>query len=417
MGSGIAGLLEKSDLERSDIITLLQCSDDEAPILFRKAASVRDHYLGSRVYLRGLIEYSNICSKNCLYCGVRCANTLVERYTMTRDEVLDAAMTAYRLNLGSIAIQSGENSSPAYTGIIEELVSTIRMMTDGRLGITLSLGEQSRETYERWFNAGAHRYLLRIEASSEELYRKIHPDDERHSYRRRLSCLKAIQATGYQTGTGVMIGLPWQSVENLADDIIFMRDFDIDMCGMGPYIEHADTPLGQVAGRETQSDRGSRGSAAADDGAVKGRRAHDDGAAGDGATRDNGAAGDGAERDQGSQRGGADLLRRRFNLSLRMIALMRIVMKDINIVASTAMQTIDPAGREKAIMCGANVVMPNLTPAQYREGYRIYAGKPGYREVSESDVSGLRQELIPGITIGLGEWGDTPHYARRRSGR
>ncbi len=391
MGSGIASLLGKSDLERSDIITLLQCSDDEAPLLFHKAASVRDHQLGSRVYLRGLIEYSNICSKNCLYCGVRCANTLVERYTMTRDEVLEAAMTAYSLNLGSIAIQSGENSSATFVDTIEELVTAIRMMTDGRLGITLSLGEQSRETYRRWFDAGAHRYLLRIEASSRELYRRIHPDDERHSYQRRLNSLKAIQDTGYQTGTGVMIGLPYQSVENLADDIIFMRDFDIDMCGMGPYIEHADTPLAGLAGRERPGGGREQG---------------------DEADRGGGAQGGGA------QGGGADdLLRKRFNLSLRMIAVLRLVMKDINIVASTAMQTIDPAGREKAVMCGANVVMPNLTPAQYREGYTIYAGKPGYREVDESDVSGLRRDLMPGITIGLGEWGDTPHYARRRSGR
>jgi len=358
MGSGIASLLDKNFLDRSDILALLHTREEEAPLLYRRAAAVRDRYVGNHVYLRGLIEYSNICGKNCLYCGVRRDNAKVERYTLTREEVLDAAMTAYRLNLGSIAIQSGENSSRVFADTIEELVSTIRKMTDNRLGITLSLGEQSRETYQRWFDAGAHRYLLRIEASSEALYRRVHPDDDMHRYYKRLECLKIIQETGYQTGTGVMVGLPFQTLGDLADDIIFMRDFDIDMCGMGPFIEHSDTPLGK--------------------------------------------------------RGTDNLfLKERFNLTLRMIAILRIIMKDINIVASTAMQTIDPAGREKAISCGANVVMPNLTPAMYRAGYQIYEGKPGYREVDESNVSGLNLDLIPGISLGLGTWGDTPHFGRR----
>ncbi|MCU0458008.1 MAG: [FeFe] hydrogenase H-cluster radical SAM maturase HydE [Bacteroidales bacterium] len=362
MGSGIPELLDKKHHDRSDIMALLQCREEEAPLLFRKAASVRDRYVGTHVYLRGLIEYSNICGKNCLYCGVRRDNVRIDRYTLTREEVLEAAMTAYNLSFGSIAIQSGENSSKVFVDTIEELVRTIREMTDGKLGITLSLGEQSRETYQRWFDAGAHRYLLRIEASSEALYRRVHPDDDMHRYHRRLECLKVIQETGYQTGTGVMVGLPFQTMGDLADDIIFMRDFDIDMCGMGPFIEHTDTPLGE--------------------------------------------------------RGTDNLfLKERFNLTLRMIAILRIIMKDINIVASTAMQTIDPAGREKAISCGANVVMPNLTPARYRAGYQIYEGKPGYREINESNVSGLNLDLIPGMSLGLGTWGDTPHFGRRINAR
>ncbi len=358
MGSGIASLLDRKVFDRSDILAMLQCSEEEAPLLYRRAAAVRDQHVGNRVFLRGLIEYSNICGKNCLYCGVRRDNTKIERYTLSREEVLEAAMTAYRLNLGSIAIQSGENSSKVFVDTIEELVRSIRLMTGGKLGITLSLGEQSRETYQRWFDAGAHRYLLRIEASSEALYRRVHPEDDMHRYYRRLECLKLIQEAGYQTGTGVMVGLPFQTMGDLADDVIFMRDFDIDMCGMGPFIEHSDTPLGE--------------------------------------------------------RGTDNLfLRERFNLTLRMIAIARIIMKDINIVASTAMQTIDKTGREKAISCGANVVMPNLTPARYRAGYQIYEGKPGYREVDESNVSGLNLDLIPGISLGLGIWGDTPHYGRR----
>ncbi len=361
MTSGIALLLEKKDPDRSDIIDLLRCSEEDALLLYRKAASVRDRYVGNVVYLRGLIEFSNLCGKNCLYCGIRRENRRVERYTLTNNEVIDAAMTAFRLNYGSIALQSGEISSENFVENIEYLVRTIHNMTGGRLGITLSLGEQSRETYERWFNAGAHRYLLRIEASSPDLYRRVHPDDSMHCYNQRLECLKILQETGYQTGTGVMIGLPFQTLNHLADDIIFMRDFNIDMCGMGPFIEHSDTPLGS---------------------------------------------------------NGTDnlYLRERFNMTLRMIAIIRIIMKDINIVASTAMQTIDPAGRERAIMCGANVIMPNITPERYRSGYRIYEGKPGYREINEENVSGLNMDMLPGTTIGLGSWGDTPHYSKRVAG-
>jgi biotin synthase len=362
MASGIATILNKEYHDRSDILAMLQCNEEEVTLLYRKAAAVRDSYLGKKVYLRGLIEISNICGKNCLYCGIRHDNRKIQRYSLTDDEIIETALTAFHLKMGSIAIQSGEISSKVFTDRIEEIVRTIVRFTDGKLGITLSLGEQSRETYERWYAAGAHRYLLRIEASSEELYRKVHPDNLLHRYTRRLECLRIIQETGYQTGTGVMIGLPHQTMNHLADDLVFMRDFDIDMCGMGPYIEHSDTPLG------------SRGT-------------------------DN------------------LFLRERFNMTLKMIAILRIMMKDINIVASTAMQTVDIEGREKAISCGANVVMPNLTPARYMEGYLIYEGKPGYVEASKENVSGLKLDLIPGITIGSGIWGDTPHYDRRISKR
>jgi len=358
MTSVIQTILDKEYLERSDIIELLRCSEEEALLLYRKAAGVRDRYLGNMVYLRGLIEYSNVCGKNCLYCGIRRDNRRVEHYTLTREEVIEAAMTAYRLNFGSIAIQSGENTSESFISNIEEIIVSIRKMTEGRLGITLSLGEQKRETYKLWFDAGAHRYLLRIEASSPDLYRKAHPDDGMHNYYNRLECLQILKETGYQTGTGVMIGLPCQSLTHLADDILFMRDFDIDMCGMGPFIEHSDTPLGRNGSENL-------------------------------------------------------FLKERFSLTLRMIAIARIVMKDINIVASTAMQAVDKFGREKAIACGANVIMPNLTPEIYRSGYRIYEGKPAFKEIEEVNVSGLNMDLIPGTTIGLGIWGDAPHFNKR----
>jgi len=360
MNSEIAGLLRQKVLTRNDIVALLSCDNDSAKLLYEEAGRVKEKHIGKTVYLRGLIEYSNVCGKNCLYCGIRRDNKNINRYTLSNEEVIDAAMTAYQLGLGSIAIQAGEVDSKKHTDNIETLIRSIRKLTNYELGITLSLGEQKREVYHRWFEAGAHRYLLRIEASGADLYNKIHPNDERHDYYRRLECLKTIKDTGYQTGTGVMIGLPHQTLYNLADDILFMRDFDIDMCGMGPFIEHTDTPLG---------------------------------------------------------RGGAVnvFLRERFDLTLKMISILRIIMKDINIVASTAMQAIDPLGREKAIIAGANIIMPNLTPLQYREGYKLYEHKPAAREIDENNVSGLNLELLPGVTIGLGKWGDSRHYRKRRA--
>jgi len=359
MTSEIQSILNKKDPGYEDIVTLLKCDDEQASMLYRKAAETKEKYVGNKVYLRGLIEYSNICGKNCLYCGIRRDNHQINHYTITSEEVISAALLAHRMQFGSIAIQSGENTSKVFTENIESLIRTIRKLTNNELGITLSLGEQKKEIYQQWFEAGAHRYLLRIEASSIDLYRKVHPDDELHDYYKRLDCLKAIKETGYQTGTGVMIGLPHQTISHLADDIIFMRDFDIDMCGMGPFIEHSDTPLGKM---------------------------------------------------------GTDnlFLRERFGLTLRMIAILRIIMKDINIVASTAMQTIDPFGREKAINCGANIIMPNLTPDRYRANYRIYEGKPAYSEIDDQNVSGLNMELIPGAIIGLGAWGDATHFKSRR---
>jgi len=307
-----------------------------------------------------LIEYSNICSKNCLYCGIRKDIKKIKRYTLSTEEVLEAVANARKLGIGSVILQGGDIDGPHYTDKIESLIKTIRELSGNETGITLCLGEQSPETYKRWFDAGAHRYLLRIEASGIDLYKKNHHDDMQHDYYRRLECLRAIKETGYQTGTGVMIGLPQQTLHNLADDIFFMRNFEIDMCGMGPFIEHTDTPLGK----------------------------------------------DGSEN---------YFLMERFELTLRMIAIIRIIMKDINILASTALQAIDHAGREKAILAGANVIMSNLTPLEYREGYKLYEYNAAAREIDDVNVSGLNLNLIPGIAIDLNKRGDAAHFKRRLS--
>jgi len=355
----IKEILLKDDFSRDEIITLLSCRGEDRTLLFKKSTEIKEKYIGKKVWFRGLIEFSNICSKDCLYCGIRKGNKNLKRYSLTDGEILAAAKFAYDSKYGSIALQSGELESHQVTDRIENLLYKIKELSGGELGITLSVGEQDREVYQKWFDAGAHRYLLRIEATNEALYRKIHPENKKHDFNRRLGCLKSLQDIGYQTGTGVMIGLPFQTIDDLAGDLIFMRDFNIDMCGMGPYIEHADTPLIEFA---------------------------------------------------------ADLLplAERFDLTLKMIAILRIMMKDINIVAATALQAIDPIGREKAVKIGANIIMPNITPGRYRSSYKLYDNKPCTDDSAEDCQSCLEARVsLVDTEIVYGEWGDSQHYERR----
>jgi biotin synthase len=358
----IKEILNQESFSRDDIITLLSCQGEDRILLYKKSTEIKEKYIGKKVWFRGLIEFSNICSKDCLYCGIRKGNKNLKRYSLTDGEILAAAKFAYDSKYGSIALQSGELESHPVTDRIENLLHRIKELSDGELGITLSVGEQDREVYQKWFDAGAHRYLLRIEATNEALYRKIHPENKKHNFKRRLGCLKSLQDIGYQTGTGVMIGLPFQTLDDLAGDLIFMRDFNIDMCGMGPYIEHADTPLIEYA---------------------------------------------------------PDLLTlaERFDLTLKMIAILRIMMKDINIVAATALQAIDPIGREKAVKIGANIIMPNITPGRYRSSYKLYDNKPCTDDSAEDCQSCLEARVsLADTEIVYGEWGDSRHYDKRRNG-
>ena len=360
MESKTKDILQKDTFSKDDIITLLESKSDDEKLLFSKSAEVKEKYIGKKVWFRGLIEFSNICGKNCLYCGIRKGNKNLKRYNLSDDEILAAAKYAYDNKYGSIALQSGEIESDSFTKRVEKLLKNIKKLSNNGLGITLSVGEQEPEVYKRWFDSGAHRYLLRMEATNRELYSKIHPADPKHDYDRRLRCLKSLQDIGYMTGTGVMIGLPYQVAGDLADDLLFMQDFDIDMCGMGPYIEHADTPL--LSGTSELMP-----------------------------------------------------LAERFNLSLKMIAILRIMMKDINIVAATALQAIDPLGREKAIKIGANIIMPNITPGQYRDSYKLYNNKPCTDESADDCQSCLEARVsLADNEVIYGEWGDSVHYKKRR---
>ena len=236
-------IVKKESLTRDDIVYLLSLKNKEKTRLFEKSAAIKEQHVGNKVYFRGLIEFSNVCLKNCLYCGIRHDNNQVHRYNLTDDEIIDAARFAAENNYGSLVLQSGEIQHVSFTRRIEQLLIAIHQATGGKLRVTLSCGEQSSDTYKVWHDSGAHRYLLRIESSNPELYKKLHPKDENHSFQRRLDSLFNLQQTGYQVGTGVMIGLPFQTLDDLAGDLLFMQQFSIDMVGMGPYLEHEETPL------------------------------------------------------------------------------------------------------------------------------------------------------------------------------
>jgi biotin synthase len=326
--------------------------------LLDKAYQVKAAAVGKTVYFRGLIEFSNICTKNCFYCGIRKGNQNVTRYTLSEADVLASARFALEQGYGSVVLQSGERSDPAFVDLVNSLLRQIKELSAGKLGVTLSTGEQSEETYRSFYASGAHRYLLRIETSSPAHYRQLHPAD--HSFEQRLACLRSLKKLRFQVGTGVMIGLPFQTVENLAHDLLFFREFDVDMVGMGPYIEHADTPL----------------------------------------YRERAALMPQAER---------------FTLSLKMIAMLRLLMPDINIASTTALQTLDPAGREKGLLAGANIIMPNITPRAVRKNYLLYENKPCLEDDAATCKGCLERRIkAAGETIGYGEWGDSRHFSRGR---
>ncbi|MDT3741017.1 MAG: [FeFe] hydrogenase H-cluster radical SAM maturase HydE [Candidatus Kapabacteria bacterium] len=353
-------ILNKDSFSKSDIVQLLNTDFDDRNTLFKYASEIKKKYVDSKTYFRGLIEYSNVCGKNCLYCGIRRGNKNLTRYTLSDEEIIKSAKFAMDNNYGSIVLQGGEIESEKNTARINNLILKMMEMSDGKLGITLSLGEQSFDTYKLWKDSGAKRYLLRIETSSRKLYKLIHPDDEKHNFDKRVECLKNLKDIGYQVGTGVMVGFPWQTAEDIAGDVLFIKEMDVDMIGLGPYLVHKDTPLYQH--REVLLP-----------------------------------------------------LEERFILTLKLISILRIMMKDINIAASTAMQSIDKFGREKAIKAGANIIMPNITPGQYRDLYKLYENKPCTDEEAEDCLNCMEVRIsIAGDEIGLGSQGDSIHFQKRQ---
>lgn len=339
-----------------EILALLRT--DRPDDLFAAAYAEKCTRVGKRVSLRGLIEFSNVCGKNCYYCGIRAGNAKVARYRLSEDEIVAAARQAERARYGSVVLQSGEVASEANTAFVERVVSRLHAEFGDALGVTLCLGEQSEETYRRWRAAGAHRYLLRIESSNPELYAKLHPAS--HSWQARVDCLRTLKRLGYITGSGVMIGVPGQTLEDLAGDIAFFAQEDLDMIGMGPFIPHPDTPLGEGLAMTP------------------------------------------------------DWKRHQVELGCRMIAVARLALKDVNIAATTALEALDPQGREKGLLAGANVMMPNVTPAKWRGDYKLYSDKPCQDESADlvGDVLERRIRSI-GEEVNWSDRGDPLHFSRR----
>jgi biotin synthase len=290
------------------LAVLIGCGDTDAPHLYAAADRVRAATVGPAVHLRGLLEFSNICRRNCDYCGLRCDNATVERYRLTPDEIIAAACEAETLGFPSIVLQSGEDLW--FTGPrLAEILRAIKAQTS--LAITLSVGERNEADYRLWREAGADRYLLRIETTDPALFRRLHPDDDLEE---RKACLLALKHLGYQLGSGVMIGLPDQTPAALARDVLWLRELGAEMIGVGPFIPHPETPLAHAAGGT-------------------------------------------------------------FEQALRLVAVLRLVFPLAHIPATTAMASLDPLGREKALQSGANVVMPAVTPTDRRPLYALYPGK------------------------------------------
>lgn len=295
-----------ANLEKEEIIALLE-SDEYNNELFEAADRVRKKHVGDKVHLRGLIEFSNICKQNCLYCGLRRDNKNIQRYRLEPETIIELAQKAASYGYKTVVLQSGEDnyySTEIMTGIIKEIKAL-------GLAITLSIGEKTEEEYKAYKEAGADRYLVRIETSDRDLYKKMDPGMD---FDNRLKCLEILKKYGYEVGTGCLVGLPGQTLSFLADDILFFKKIDADMIGIGPFIPNHDTPL--------------------------------------------------KDADGGS-----------FDLALKVMAITRLLLPDINIPATTAMESINPNGRVIALKSGANVVMPNVTEGEFRKMYALYPGK------------------------------------------
>ena len=302
-------LISQQNVSDSEMKAILETSEyDEA--LRSAADKKRIEVYGRDVYIRGLIEFSNYCKNNCYYCGIRRDNRNVKRYRLSERDILSCCEEGYSLGFRTFVLQSGED--PYYTDeILVGIISKIR----GRFpdcAITLSIGEKSKESYEKYFKAGANRYLLRHETANELHYSKLHP--ENMSPENRKKCLYDLKKIGYQVGSGFMVGSPYQTTENIIEDIRFLQDLQPDMIGIGPYISHKDTPF--------------------------------------------------CEFESGS-----------LSLTLRLISVLRLMFPYALIPATTALGTVHSQGRELGLKAGANVVMPNLSPVNVRKLYSLYENK------------------------------------------
>ncbi|MGM0441021.1 MAG: [FeFe] hydrogenase H-cluster radical SAM maturase HydE [Elusimicrobiota bacterium] len=301
--------IEDGNYSKQDFIYLINIQNrEEFQPVFNCADKICRSVYGDDVYLRGIIEFSNYCKKNCRYCGIRRDNKNITRYRMSPEEILKSAGYIVENEIKTVILQSGEDSYYS-DEVMVDIIKEIKNRYD--VALTLSAGEKSFESYQKFKDAGADRYLLRIETTDPGLYNRLHPDS---SLDNRKKCLDDLKKLGYETGTGNMVGLPGQSRESLVEDIFYFNRLDADMVGIGPFLPHRDTIFKNRPGKD-------------------------------------------------------------FFLTLKVLAMIRLLMKNPNIPATTAMGTLDPSGREKALGSGANVIMPNCTPGKYRKNYKLYDNK------------------------------------------
>lgn len=321
--------LQGTPLSKQGIRMLLSVSgNDETQHLFAAANQVRETCVGGEILLRGILEFSNVCERNCLYCGLRKDNRKIVRYRMNAEEIIISARQIQQADVDTVVLQSSEDSFFT-TERICRLIERIKKETG--LVITLSIGERPYPDYRAFREAGAERYLLKHETADPDLYRRLRPGS---SLKERLQCIRWLKELGFETGTGNMVGLAHQTLDSLVEDIALMQEIGADMLGIGPFIAHPDTPLGRFPNGNPE-------------------------------------------------------------LVFKVLAIARLIARSANIPATTALGTIDPRHRVKALMVGANVVMPDFTPAVYRQHYDIYPGKSRTEHRVDAFLEQLDRELTP----------------------
>ncbi len=340
-GTDKRGLIDKLHRERcldarefAELLT--DFTDEDAQYLFSKSRAVADSFFGKRIYTRGLIEFTNHCKNNCFYCGIRRGNTAAERYRLGKDEILECCAGGYELGFRTFVLQGGED--PWYSDdMLVDIISSIRRSYPD-CAITLSIGERTYEQYKKYREAGADRYLLRHETANREHYYRLHPGEMSYENRRR--CLYDLKKLGYQVGAGFMVGSPWQTVDNIVEDLLFIKELEPEMVGIGPFIPHHDTPFASFPAGEAQ-------------------------------------------------------------MTLFLIGILRLMLPNALIPATTALGTVHPRGRELGILAGANVVMPNLSPVGVRKKYSLYDNKictgeeaAECRHCLQSRMKGIGYELV-----------------------
>lgn len=322
-------LYYEKGLSRDEFVTLLEGScDEDAQYLYSRSRAVADSFFGNKIFIRGLIEFTNFCKNDCFYCGIRRSNQKAERYRLDKDDILQCCEKGYELGFRTFVLQGGEDAWYSDEKLVC-IISSIREAYQD-CAITLSIGEKTYDQYLSYFNAGTNRFLLRHETANAAHYAKIHPVGL--SAEKRQRCLYDLKKIGYQVGTGFMVGSPFQTAENIAEDLLFLKELDPQMVGIGPFIPHTDTPFnGFPSGR--------------------------------------------------------------LDLTLLIIGILRLMLPNALIPSTTALGTIYPDGREMGILAGANVVMPNLSPVSVRKKYMLYENKICTGEEAAESIMALQDRM------------------------